>query len=118
MRSGRGVVGESGARYSDDVGRFAEELVEALAPLGDLSWRKMFGGAGLFVDGSMFALVDSSARLHLKADDSNRARFEDAGSARHDRMPYYAVPDDVLDDDAALLSWAAASVEVAGVSKD
>jgi DNA transformation protein len=118
MRSGRGAVGESGARYLDDVGRFAEELVEALAPLGDLSWRKMFGGAGLFVDGSMFALVDSSSRLHLKADDANRARFEDTGSARHDRMPYYAVPDDILDDDAALLSWAASSVEVAGVSKD
>jgi TfoX/Sxy family transcriptional regulator of competence genes len=55
-----------GARFSDQVGEFAEELVDALAAIGDVSWRKIFGGAGVFVGDSMFALIDSSARLHLK----------------------------------------------------
>ena len=36
-------MGERGARYSHDVGEFAIEVVEALAPLGDIGWRKMFG---------------------------------------------------------------------------
>ena len=106
-------MGEKDARYSEEVGLFADELVDTLTPLGELSWRKMFGGAGIFVDGSMFALVDSGARLHLKVADANRARFEEAGSERHGRMPYFAVPDEVLSDDEALREWAATSVAVA-----
>lgn len=103
-------MGEAGARFSDDVGTAADEVVARLAPLGDVSWRKMFGGAAIFADGSMFALVDSDARLHLKANDSNRSRFERAGSVKHGRMPYYSVPSAVLNDDAALLEWARPSV--------
>ena len=106
-------MGQQGSRYSEQVGEFAAELVEELGPLGDLSWKKMFGGAGVFVDGSMFALIDSDARLHLKVDDSNRARFEEAGSEKHGRMPYYSVPADVLEDDARLLEWGRASAEIA-----
>jgi DNA transformation protein len=100
-------------RRPDHVGALASEVVETLQDLGDLSWRKMFGGAGLYLDGAMFALVDSDAQLHLKVDDTNRARFEAAGSERFQRMPYYAVPAEVLDDPALLLEWAAESVAVA-----
>jgi DNA transformation protein len=106
-------MGERGATYSEDVGAFAEEIVDDLRELGALSWRKMFGGAGIFVDEKMFALVDSDAQLHLKVDDSNRARYEAMRAAQHPRMPYFAVPGAVLDDHTALLEWAAESVEVA-----
>lgn len=105
-------MGDAGARFSKDVGEMADQVVAVLGPVGDVSWKKMFGGAGIFADGSMFALVDSDAQLHVKADESNRERFEAAGSARHGRMPYYAVPDAVLTDDDALLAWARASVAV------
>ncbi len=103
-------MGEQGARYSQDVGEFAAEVVEALAPLGEIGWRKMFGGAGIFADGSMFALIDSAARLHFKVGESNRGRYEKAGSEKHGRMPYYSLPDDVLADDDELLAWARESI--------
>ena len=106
-------MGLKGARYSDDVGTFADELVESFADLGEVSWKKMFGGAGIFVDGSMFALVDSDAQLHLKVDDSNRARFESAGSEKHGRMPYYAAPAEILEDESQLFEWARTSAGVA-----
>jgi len=106
-------MGMTGARYSDDVGAFATELVESFGDLGEVSWKKMFGGAGVFVDGSMFALIDSDAQLHLKVDDSNRAQFEAAGSEKHGRMPYYAAPADVLEDESRLLDWARISAEIA-----
>lgn len=106
-------MGISGARYSDHVGSFAEELVDELGALGELSWKKMFGGAGIFVDGSMFALINSDAELHLKVDDSNRAQFEAAGTERHARMPYYAVPADILEDPEQLLEWARGSASIA-----
>jgi len=106
-------MGIRGARYSDDVGGYAADLVESLRDLGDVSWKKMFGGAGVFIDGSMFALIDSDVQLHLKVDDSNRARFEAAGSGKHGRMPYYTAPADILEDDAQLLEWARGSAEIA-----
>lgn len=106
-------MGQQGAKYSEAVGEFAGELVAVFDGLGDVSWKKMFGGAGVFVDGAMFALIDSNAQLHLKADDTNRGQFEAAGSQKHGRMPYYAVPGDILEDDAALLDWARASAAIA-----
>jgi DNA transformation protein and related proteins len=107
------TMGLKGARYSDQVGEFADELVEGFETLGGVSWKKMFGGVGIFVAGSMFALIDSDAQLHLKVDDTNRGLFESAGVEQHGRMPYYAVPADVLEDDDALLEWARRSAEIA-----
>ena len=106
-------MGIKGAKYSDDVGEFAQELVDGWGDLGDVSWKKMFGGVGVFVDGSMFALIDSEAQLHLKVDDTNREQFEAAGAERHGRRPYYTAPAEILEDDASLLEWAERSATVA-----
>lgn len=106
-------MGEAGARYSEEVGVFADQLLDTFSPLGEVTWKKMFGGAGVFVDGSMFGLIDTDAQLHLKADDSNRDGFERAGAVKHGRMPYYSVPSAVLDDDDELLSWAQSSAAIA-----
>jgi DNA transformation protein len=106
-------MGQSGARYSEAVGTVADELVERMGALGPVSWKKMFGGAGVFVEGKMFALVDPEARVHLKVGASNQGRFDAAGSTKHGRMPYFTVPDGVLADDEALLEWAGESAELA-----
>ncbi len=106
-------MGTRGARYSDEVGQFAEEVVETFEALGLVSWRKMFGGAGIFIEDSMFALIDANARLHLKVDDTNRDRFLDVGAEKHVRMPYYSVPSEVLVDDDTLVDWARDSIEIA-----
>jgi DNA transformation protein len=106
-------MGEGGAQYSQDVGEFADQITEDLGELGEVTWRKMFGGAGVFVDDKMFALIDSEARLHLKVDDSNRARYEAVDAEKHSRMPYFAVPADVIEDHSALTDWASQSVAIA-----
>ena len=106
-------MGEKGARYSDDVGTLADEVADALSGLGEVTWRKMFGGAGVFIDDRMFALIDSDARLYLKADDSNRGRYESAGAERHGRMPYFAAPEAILEDTDALVEWASDSAALA-----
>lgn len=107
-------MGTKGARYSEEVGRFAEELVDVLAEIGDVSWKRMFGGAGIFLEGSMFGLIDPAVRLHLKAGEADLEAFEAKGSKKHPRMPYYSVPEDVLADDSELIGWArrAASVDL------
>ncbi|MHB9090687.1 MAG: TfoX/Sxy family protein, partial [Chloroflexota bacterium] len=66
----------------------------------------------IFATGDMFALISGSA-LFLKADESNRARFDEAGSTRYGAMPYYRVPSAVLADPGALMEWAATATAVA-----
>lgn len=91
---------------------FRNQVVEMLAPIGDLSSRSMFGGYGIFAGGDMFALIFGSA-LFFKVDDSNRSTYEEAGSKQHGSMPYYRVPADVLEDSHKLVDWARISIALA-----
>ncbi len=102
---------------SDD---FREFVLEQLAPSGRVSARPMFGGVGLYLEGLFFALIDDDT-LYFKTDDSNRARFESAGSRPFcpfpDRpeksMAYWQVPVEVLEDSEALAAWAREAKNVA-----
>ena len=53
-------------------------LQEQLEPLGRITFRRMFSGAGVYCDGVIFALVLRDA-LHFKVDDGNRAAYEVEG---------------------------------------
>ena len=57
----------------------AEGLRELLSPLGPVTVRRMFGGAGVFADGLCFALA-LRGELYLKTDDETRPAFAAAGS--------------------------------------
>jgi DNA transformation protein len=102
---------------SDDYRDF---VLEQLAPAGRVTSRDMFGGVGLYLDGVFFALIDDDS-LYFKTDDSNRPRFQNAGSRpfcpypdRPDlQMGYWEVPADVLEDADALAVWAREALEVA-----
>ncbi|MCT4622374.1 MAG: TfoX/Sxy family protein [Schleiferiaceae bacterium] len=86
-------------------------LLERLAVL-DLTSKKMFGGHGIFYDGKMIGLIDSKGKAFLKADESTVLKYHDAGSEKHSRMPYYSIPEKILNDVDQLLIWARESIEV------
>src|SRR5262245_58088647 len=102
---------------SDD---YRDYVLEQLAPAGRVSPRAMFGGVGLYLDGLFFALIDDDTR-YFKTDDSNRARYEQAGSKpfcpfpdRPDQaMAYWQVPAEVLEDPDQLAAWAREALAVA-----
>ncbi|MBM4218368.1 MAG: TfoX/Sxy family protein [Gammaproteobacteria bacterium] len=102
---------------SDD---FRDFVLEQLAPAGRVTPRAMFGGVGLYLDGLFFALIDDDT-LYFKTGDSNRARYERAGSKPFcpfpDRpeqvMAYWQVPADVLEDPEELAAWAREALAVA-----
>ena len=54
---------------------FCDFLVEQLNGFGPVELKRMFGGAGLFRDGLMFALVAEDV-LFFKVDDENTSQFE------------------------------------------
>ncbi|MDP6402699.1 MAG: TfoX/Sxy family protein [SAR202 cluster bacterium] len=90
---------------------FRDLVLEKLEPIGDIQVRAMFGGYGVFESGSMFALMAGSG-LFFKVDESNRSTYEEAGSKQYGRMPYFRVPESVLEDSGTLQDWARISVTV------
>lgn len=110
-------MGEKGTKLTGQAGETSAALVDALQPLGDVTARKMFGGYGVFGDGVMFALIDSAGTPFLRVDDSNRPRFESAGSEKHSRMPYFSIPPAVFGNGDALLDWARESLGIAQAAK-
>jgi len=110
-------MGKQGDRLTAKSTLVAEDLVRRLAPLGEVSGKKIFGGFGIFESGLMFTLVSSNGPLFLKVDDSNQKAFETAGSDQHGRMPYFSLPNDVLSRDGELRDWAGRAIEIAHRAK-
>jgi DNA transformation protein len=92
---------------------FCEYLVDRLAPLGTVTYRFMFGGYSIYLDGGVIAIVADDTLL-LRADDENRGEYEARGIGPFrpfpdkpmSTMPFYQVPDDVFEDQDELLRWA------------
>jgi DNA transformation protein len=104
---------------SIDEGLYAW-VQEALEPLGRVSMRKMMGGATLYLDGAIFAiLVDGE--LWFKADEESNAIWDEAGCRERfsvtfkdgtvDQMNYRRAPTDVYDDPDEMRCWAQLAVE-------
>jgi len=95
---------------------YVEFLLEQLAPLGDVTGRRMFGGHALYCNGVVFALVSENA-LYLKVDDQNRAQFEarglDAFRPYEDQtvaLGYFEAPPELFEDREALMLWGGGAV--------
>src|SRR5437764_1021644 len=95
----------------------AETVKELFAEFGPITVRRMFGGAGIFVDGLMIGLVSRDA-IYLKADVETIRVFEQEGLApfsyatkngEHKLTSYWRMPDRLYDDPEELARWARAA---------
>jgi DNA transformation protein len=92
---------------------FIEHLKDALRALGAVSVRRMFGGAGVYADSVMFALVADDT-LYLKADETTRGAHEAEGlgpfvyrgHGKTVTMSYWRAPERLLDDPDEMAEWA------------
>jgi DNA transformation protein len=87
------------------------DLFAAFAPV---TVRRMFGGAGIYAEGVMFALVHNGV-IYLKAGTRNAAAFEReecppftyaTKAGRRGVMSYRRMPDRLYDDAEELAIWA------------
>jgi DNA transformation protein and related proteins len=93
-----------------------DDLIDRLGPLGHVSGRAMFGGHGLYLDGTIVGIVIDEL-LYLKVDDANREDYLAAGATPftyqgRDRLvttSYWEAPADIFDDDDTLRRWIAAA---------
>lgn len=114
------------------------DIQEFFAPVIRVTIKRMFGGAGLYAEGLIFAFEESGA-FYFKTDAENRAFFEDRGSkpfvftktsGEQSVMSYFSLPEAGYDDPELLRACVATSLaasrraqaakpgaEVAGKSK-
>jgi DNA transformation protein and related proteins len=92
----------------------AEAIIELFQEFGPVSVRRMFGGAGIFVDGRMIGLVSRDV-IYLKADAETIPAFEQEGLApfsyatrdgERKLTSYWRIPDRLYDDTEELARWA------------
>ena len=104
-----------------DGSALVAHLIDVLHPLGGVAARRMFGGAGIFRDGLMFALISDEV-LYLKADQSTVREFEveglgpfTYGTKNGNRVltSYWRAPERLLDDDDEMRAWCRRAAEVA-----
>ena len=93
---------------------YLDYLLDMLGPLGPVRAKRMFGGAGLFLDGTMFGLIIEDV-LYLKADEQTQGEFEARGMgpftykkksrAEPVRLSYFEAPPDVIEESDGLCAW-------------
>jgi len=92
---------------------------ECLEPIGRVTMRPMMGGATLYLDGTVFAII-ADGDLWFKADRTSDAAWDAAGAERFTyemgegrtgSMNYRRAPADVHDDPDAMRQWAGLALQ-------
>ncbi|MCP4616794.1 MAG: TfoX/Sxy family protein [Bradyrhizobium sp.] len=96
-----------------------EWVKEAMAPVGTVTSKRLFGGAALYLDGLAFAILAFDA-LWLKADAESAADWGDAErfsvtreNGKVQSLNYRRAPDETYDDADALRRWGLLAIEAA-----
>lgn len=103
-----GVATMCATRKSDSYRDF---VLDQLRPLEGVSCRSMFGGHGLYLGADFFGILHEG-RLYFKTDETTRAHYRERGMApfapfeKQVLKTYYEVPEEVVEDQEELASWA------------
>lgn len=103
---------------------WVEELFE---PFGRVTVKRFFGGGGIYLGDTMFALISGGDTIHLKSDESTRADFLAEGCEEFRwtnpksggvwESGYFTLPDRLFDDGEELAHWAAKALAAARRAK-
>lgn len=99
---------------------YLEYLKELLEWLPQRRTRRMFGGAGFYSDEVFFAIADNSG-LYLKGDSQSEPFYRKSGAepftyeakGKINRLNFWSVPADVLEDPEALQRWVRIALDAA-----
>jgi DNA transformation protein len=88
---------------------------DILSHIDNITSRKMFGGYGLYHNGRIFAIITSDTGIYFKVDATNQSQYEAYGSEpfvytghktkKPTQMPYWLVPEEVLEDRELIEEW-------------
>ncbi len=103
---------------------YREFVLEQLKRIQSVTWRKMFGGVGIYSGDAFFALLDNDT-LFFKVDDQTRPDYESRGSKPFQPFGsgsppmrgYFELPADILEDPDLLGIWMHRSMNIASRPK-
>ena len=103
----------------------ADGLKRLFEPFGEVTVKRMFGGAGVYAEGVCFA-IEHGGEVFLKIDSLSQPTFAEAGSspfiyvARGKPMPtsYWRLPASAHDEAEELRRWASLGLEAARRAAD
>lgn len=97
---------------------YIDFLMDQFSDFGEVTYKKMFGGAGFYMDGVMFGGIMYD-ELHFKVDDETRPLYVERGMkpfahGKPKKAPtYYTVPAEVVEDRDELTQWAKRALRAA-----
>jgi DNA transformation protein len=100
---------------------FVDHILELASPAGRATAHAMFGGHGVYVDGTIVAIVVDDV-LYFKTDEGTRSAFVNLGlepfsyaskdGAVH-TTSYFRAPDEALESPPAMKEWLRRALEAA-----
>ena len=93
------------------VDSYMDFVLDQMRSREDESCRSMFGGYGLYLGADFFGIV-YDGRLYFKTEETTREKYRDRGmgpfapSEKQVLESYYEVPEEIVEDDEQLASWA------------
>ena len=96
-----------------------ESIQDLFQEIGPVRVRSMFGGHGVYCGDQIFG-IEVGGEIYLKADDSSRAAFEQAGSRPFTyekadgalvSTSYWLLPSEAVDDPSEAARWARLALE-------
>ena len=105
------------------IDTFHEYVVgDVLGHIEGVTSKKMFGGYGIYLNGVIFAIITDDSELRFKVDETNQQQYEEAGSEQfiytgHKNkkptpMPYWTVPEAVMENRELIEEWACQSAKI------
>lgn len=85
-------------------------VIELFEGLGDITHRKMMGGASFYLDGQIFAILSPWSGIYLKAKGAFAETLAAEGSIKFETedgrtMGYWSLPDAAQDDPDVACDW-------------
>lgn len=98
-----------------------DDIRDMFSSLGPVSIRKMFGGKGIYLDGTIIA-IEFGGDMLLKGDEHTAPLLEAAGATRWTyenkagksvKMPYWSMPLEAYDDPDEMAKWVRLALDAA-----
>ena len=102
-----------------DKDSYFQFVQERFTDVVGVTYKKMFGGMGLYKNGVVFGMI-IQGELYFKVDDTNREEFESRKSVpfvyqsrgKNVQLPYYKLPEEILESPEELNAWVDISYHV------
>lgn len=100
-------------KSAEEIIELLDVILKKLEGIEGITSKRMFGGAGVFIDKQMFAMVTGHGHYTLKTNQDSCQKYEEAGGEKFMSMPYHTIPDRVFNDQDLFLTWAEEAILIA-----